>query len=57
MCSTESAISVLRPELFTAGVGVSPLWSAEIRKQVKETKVSEQKLNELKSKQAFPGTG
>ncbi|CAG5127497.1 unnamed protein product [Candidula unifasciata] len=51
----EAAVGVLPPELFTAGLGVSPLWSAEIRQQVKVTKISEQRLNELKSKHTFPG--
>lgn len=52
----ESVTSALPTALFDDVVASSPLWDAEVREELKVTKLSEQELNVRKSKHLIPGT-
>jgi hypothetical protein len=41
---------------YVEGSAVSPLWDREVRQEVKQTKMPEKDLNNLRSKQAIPGS-
>ncbi|CAL1531102.1 unnamed protein product [Lymnaea stagnalis] len=46
----------LPSDVFTEQVASSPIWDSEIRLNVKTSKISEQKLNDLKSRHIVPGS-
>ncbi|KAH9488832.1 hypothetical protein Btru_058724 [Bulinus truncatus] len=43
-------------EMFNTSVASSPLWDVSVRSLVKSTKLTEQKLNEMKSHNQIPGS-
>ena len=51
----DSVTKALPMDLFVDQIASSPLWEDGIREELKTTKISEQRLNLMKSKHLVPG--